>query len=213
MKFSEYKWGKPETDAHQYIFPVIFSLIEGYKVPKNALILDAGCGGGNLLSVLYGYGFENIYGFDISKSGIETALKCFPFLKGKVFVHDGYDKDLPLDIPQQFDVVISLEVIEHLFSPDTYLRNVNKWLKEEGFLIISTPYHGFLKNVVIALLGKFDTHFNPLFEGGHIKFFSMATLAKLLSKNGFDILKFKGAGRVPYLWKSMVIVAQKTRCL
>jgi 2-polyprenyl-6-hydroxyphenyl methylase/3-demethylubiquinone-9 3-methyltransferase len=102
-----------------------------------------------------------------------------------------------------------MEVIEHLYSPEKYIQNIHRWLKENGILIITTPYHGYLKNLVIALLNKFDTHFNPLWEGGHIKFFSKKSLIELLMKNKFDILKFRGAGRLPFLWKSMIIVSRK----
>jgi len=64
-----------------------------------------------------------------------------------------------------------VEVIEHLYSPKTYLANIYNWLKDDGYLILTTPYHGYLKNLAIALFNKFDNHFNPLWEGGHIKFF------------------------------------------
>jgi hypothetical protein len=49
-----------------------------------------------------------------------------------------------------------------------------------------------------------------LWHGGHIKFWSRATLSQLLRDNGFTVIDFSGVGRVPYLWKSMVLVAQKT---
>jgi len=43
--------------------------------------------------------------------------------------------------------------------------------------------------------------------GGHIKFWSRATLTALLAEEGFTVAHFEGAGRLPYLWKSMVVVA------
>ena len=62
--------------------------------------------------------------------------------------------------------------MEHLFSPKDYLDNINSWLKDEGFVILTTPFHGYLKNLLIALTNKFDSHVNPLWEGEHIKFYS-----------------------------------------
>jgi hypothetical protein len=38
-------------------------------------------------------------------------------------------------------------------------------------LIITTPYHGYLKNIALSVSVKFDHHVNPLWDGGHIKFF------------------------------------------
>ena len=63
--------------------------------------------------------------------------------------------------------------------------------------------------LTIALLNKFDKHFNPLWEGGHIKFFSKNTLYRLFEEAGMRPLKFYGAGRLPLLWKSMIIVGAK----
>ena len=54
-----------------------------------------------------------------------------------------------------------------------------------------------------------DSHFTALWDGGHIKFWSRRTLSLLLDECGFQIIDFEGAGRVPFLWKSMIVVATK----
>lgn len=107
-----------------------------------------------------------------------------------------------------FDAVVSTEVIEHLFSPAALPQFAKAVLKPGGHLIVTTPYHGWLKNVLIALAGKWDSHHTPLWEGGHIKFWSRRTLTLLLEENGFKVTQFVGAGRVFGLWKSMILVAR-----
>jgi 2-polyprenyl-6-hydroxyphenyl methylase/3-demethylubiquinone-9 3-methyltransferase len=82
-------------------------------------------------------------------------------------------------------------------------------LTEGGTAIISTPYHGYLKNLTIALLGKYDAHHNPLWDHGHIKFWSPSTLGTLLEETGFQDVSFARVGRVPPLAKSMIAVAHK----
>jgi len=72
-----------------------------------------------------------------------------------------------------------------------------------------TPYHGYLKNLVISLVGGWDRHFQVERDGGHIKFFSKRTLRRMAEAVGFRNLRFQGAGRLPWLWKSMILVAQK----
>jgi len=84
-------------------------------------------------------------------------------------------------------------------------------LDDEGYLIVTTPYHGYFKNLALAILGKWDQHLTALWHGGHIKFWSRATLTQLLVNNGFHVMDFRGVGRIPWLWKSMVIVARKSR--
>ena len=73
---------------------------------------------------------------------------------------------------------------------------------------MSTPYHGYVKNVALALAGKLDDPFPALWDGGHIKFFSRNTLEQMLREQGFEVTGFAGAGRLPYLWKSMLVKAR-----
>ena len=72
------------------------------------------------------------------------------------------------------------------------------------------PYHGYVKNLILAATGKLDAHFTTLWEGGHIKFFSRRTLTKLLELAGFRYESFQVAGRFPGLWKSMLLQVQKS---
>lgn len=124
-------------------------------------------------------------------------------------MHDAYESSLPDNFCKIYDVILSIEVIEHMYSPFKYLSNLNLWLKKGGILIISTPYHGYLKNLATALLNRFDFHSGSLNNMGHIKFFSKATISELLEKSGFRVVEFFGCGRMLYLWKSMLLVAEK----
>lgn len=75
--------------------------------------------------------------------------------------------------------------------------------------IISTPYHGYWKNLALALSGKMDAHFTALWDHGHIKFWSIDTLRRLLQEAGFAEIRFLRVGRIPPLAKSMIAVARK----
>ncbi|MBK8742608.1 MAG: hypothetical protein IPM02_25355 [Betaproteobacteria bacterium] len=66
---------------------------------------------------------------------------------------------------------------------------------------------GYWKN--LALTGKFDFHFTALWDGGHIKFWSIATLTTLLEEAGFEQIRFYRIGRIPALAKSMIAVARR----
>lgn len=110
---------------------------------------------------------------------------------------------------EPFDAVVSTEVIEHLFAPHLLPMYARDCLREGGYLILSTPYHGYLKDLALSISDNWDSHHTPLWHGGHIKFWSRATLTQLLSEHGFRVLGFSGVGRLPYLWKSMVLIAKK----
>ena len=109
-----------------------------------------------------------------------------------------------------FDTIISTEVIEHLYDPRKYVtfcKNILSKSETTKEFILSTPYHGYWKNLALSLTGKMDNHFTALWDGGHIKFWSKATITKVLEEQGFTVIDFKGCGRIPYLWKSMLIKA------
>ncbi|MDB5130913.1 MAG: class SAM-dependent methyltransferase [Mucilaginibacter sp.] len=172
---------------------------------RNQCILDLGCGNGYLVNYLIAQGF-NAFGTDASEKGIAIARETNP---ARFFVQDLSTSKLPDGLKNlNFDTIISTEVIEHLFDPEGFIGFCKKTLNGKGELVISTPYHGFLKNLGISIFNKWDAHFSPEWYGGHIKFWSKASLSHLLCKSGFTITDFKGCGRVPYFWKSMIIKAK-----
>lgn len=81
-------------------------------------------------------------------------------------------------------------------------------LKPGGVLIVSTPYHGYLKNLALSLADKWDDHHTPFWDGGHIKFWSRRTLSEFLRREGFEVLGFHDVGRLPFLWKSVILVGR-----
>jgi 2-polyprenyl-6-hydroxyphenyl methylase/3-demethylubiquinone-9 3-methyltransferase len=78
-----------------------------------------------------------------------------------------------------------------------------------GTAILSTPYHGYWKNLAMALTGKMDAHFTALWDHGHIKFWSVRTLTLLLEEAGFRDIHFERVGRIPPLAKAMIAVARR----
>jgi 2-polyprenyl-6-hydroxyphenyl methylase/3-demethylubiquinone-9 3-methyltransferase len=76
-------------------------------------------------------------------------------------------------------------------------------------LILTTSYHGYLKNLALSLTNCWDDHVHVDREGGHIKFFSEKTLSQMLHGSGFENVTYHNVGRVRWLWKSMVCRAEK----
>lgn len=190
------------THAHQYIVDPILDLLN----QANKMILDLGCGNGALVNMLVKKGF-NAYGTDASEDGIKIAQHLLP---DRFALQDLSTDDIPEKFANlKFDTIIATEVIEHLYDPRKFITFCKKVLQKNGGgeLILSTPYHGYIKNLLIALAGKWDQHANPLWDGGHIKLWSKSKLTQLLEEQGFMVTHFVGCGRIPYVWKSMVIKA------
>jgi 2-polyprenyl-3-methyl-5-hydroxy-6-metoxy-1,4-benzoquinol methylase len=187
-----------------YIAPAVITILANSKLSR---ILDLGCGNGALCCELYYLGFS-VVGAEPSADGFEASMAAAPTVK---FFNIGVDDD-PEKITLEegfFDAVVSTEVIEHLYSPHLLPAFAFKCLRPDGLLILSTPFYGYFKNLILAILGKWDKHHTALWCGGHIKFWSQKTLSRLLEDSGFSVESFHGVGRVPWLWKSMIIVARK----
>jgi len=201
----DYGWGSSnETCSHSYISPEIIKLIKKLKPKK---IIDIGCGNGFLCSQIHKAGYR-IAGVEYDISGYKIASSNNSELN---FYNLGVQDDPSIITNNEgrFDLVVSTEVIEHLFSPHMLPQFSSKLLNKGGHLIITTPYHGYLKNLALSILNKWDKHHTALWHGGHIKFWSKNTLSQLLEENGFKTIGFTGVGRAPYLWKSMILIAQK----
>lgn len=203
---NDYGWGSDdEPDSGSYIFPVIIKILKDLSLSR---VLDVGSGNGALCKRLKDEGYQ-VAGIENDRAGYELSRTLY---KDMNFYHFGVQDD-PGNLmreEEKFDAVVSTEVIEHLYAPNLLPQYSHDVLKKGGCLVISTPYHGYLKNLVIALLDKYDSHHNPLWHGGHIKFWSKRTLTTLLESNGFKVVAIYGVGRMPILWKSMIVVAVKS---
>lgn len=194
------------TWANAYLWPVVrreaMTLRRTLGVTK---IFDLGCGNGATAGMLAEIGFS-VTGIDTSESGISFAKAAFPDCT--FAVANACD-----DLTQRFGkfpLLVSLEVVEHLYDPRAFAKSAFDLLEPGGTAIISTPYHGYLKNVALALSGRMDRHFTVLWDGGHIKFFSIPSLRQLLAEAGFATIRFIRVGRLPPFAKSMIAVARKT---
>jgi 2-polyprenyl-3-methyl-5-hydroxy-6-metoxy-1,4-benzoquinol methylase len=182
-------------------------LLEVLKDKPKSTIIDLGCGNGWLTNLLIDLGY-NAYGTDASPTGIAFAKEKHP---DRFALQDLSKNALPAELEGiPFDLILSTEVIEHLYSPKKYIEFCKTLLSRNGggTVVLSTPYHGYWKNLVLSVAGTMDDHFTALWEGGHVKFWSRRTLTKLLESQGFQVTKFKGCGRLPYLWKSMILRAE-----
>ena len=199
-----YSYGSPDPPCTaDYLWPHVFDIL-GNECPEEGRVLDLGCGNGALTAALDAQGYD-VIGVDPSEEGIQQARNAHPELE--VHVGSAYD-DLRAEYGT-FSAVVSLEVVEHVYYPRKYARCVYDLIESGGVAILSTPYHGYLKNLALALTGKMDEHFTALWTHGHIKFWSRKTLRTLLEETGFQDLHFRRVGRIPPLAKSMIAVARK----
>jgi 2-polyprenyl-3-methyl-5-hydroxy-6-metoxy-1,4-benzoquinol methylase len=200
--YEEYWLREEESVVGDPLTPRRIELLRAELRPDVRKILDVGSGPGTLVGQLADAGYEAT-GFDISERAVELASRRYPapqFLQHAV-------EDLPWPVePGSQDVVAAFEVIEHLLRPRALIEGARQALAPGGHLALSTPYHGLLKNTVVALVA-FDRHFAA--EGDHIRFFSDRALRLLLTSAGFEVDRIRHFGRFPGVWAGVFVWARK----
>lgn len=149
---------------------IILDTIRKYLAPKeNRKILDIGCGAGLMLSSLTEVG--ETFGMDMSDDAIEFCRKNFAGTIKKGFLPDGipYEKDF-------FDLVVALDVIEHVDNDVEALAAMRNLLNATGKAVITVPAYMFLWSEHDDL-------------NQHKRRYSLGELRDKLTKSGFTIEK------------------------
>lgn len=196
----------PDTSPYRtasYLWPSVERHLRA--LPSSARrVFELGCGNGSFAAHMHALPLD-VVAVDPSVSGIAVASRSFA---GVAFHVASTDDDLA-DRFGRFPVVVSVEVVEHCYSPERFAKVAFDLLEPGGRLLLTTPFHGYWKNLALALTGKMDAHYTALWEGGHIKFFSIATITELLTTAGFVDVRIETIGRVPWLAKSMLVLARR----
>lgn len=155
----------------------LFSLITF----PNANIIELGCGCGEFADTMIKNGK-----YVIKYTGIDGSFNSAATVRNR----SGYDISLanfesPLPLPSTIaDIVISLEVIEHIANSERFLDEISRILKPNGHLILSTPNVGFLGSRLNYLIRA-----EVLQEGVHLRFFNRSILLAITSMAGLKYEK------------------------
>lgn len=183
------------TDAIRPFFPRNFT----------GNILDFGCGSGEILSeITKSNPKAKITGVDISKTALKQAEKRVPSGIYKIIIES---KKVPIK-SESIDFILANDVVEHVYDTEWMFNEFSRMLKKDGLILISTPYCGFIKNLIIALT-NFELVYDPL--GPHIRFYTKKSLKKCLDLVGFRIVHFGTFGRFYPVSKGMFVLAKKTK--
>ncbi len=123
-----------------------------YSILQKKKILDLGCGGG-LLSESLAKDGANIMAIDNSEELIKIAKERAYEKKYNI----NYEKSTIEKLAnknEKFDIIISLEVIEHVKDYKIFLQNIFKCLKPEGLIIISTINRSFFSYISTILIAE-----------------------------------------------------------
>jgi SAM-dependent methyltransferase len=200
--FYNQRYAQVSVDHRSEFHPDVRREIDGVLAalgPGSRRVLDFGCNVGTATR-LFAEAGHHVVGVDIAESVVAVARERVPSARFEVIESEA---KLPF-AEASFEFCFASEVIEHLFDVRGFLREVHRVLVPGGTFLVTTPYHGLVKNLVIALL-YFESHFSP--TGTHIRFFSRRSLARCLRAAGFEVERSRAVGRFFPLSRLLVVRA------
>ena len=160
-----------------------FNLSQNNKEPfKNINILDIGCGGGLLCEPLKRLG-ATVTGIDASKNNIEVAKLHAKEMNLNInYINCSPEK---LDFENKFDVILNMEVVEHVSNVDLFIKNCSRLIKKDGIMFASTINKN-LKSYLFAIVGaEYISRWLPIGTHDWEKFLTPNQLDAIAIKNNF----------------------------
>ena len=171
------------------------NVINNFKL-KNKLrplsginILDIGCGGGLLSEPLSRMG-ANVTGIDASYKNIRIAK--LHSKKNKLKINYLCSSPEKLKITKKFDVILNMEIVEHVEDIDFFLKSCSKLLKKNGLMFVAT-INKTLKSYIFAIVGaEYVLRWLPIGTHEWEKFVKPEDLKKILMKYNLSLNKLEG---------------------
>ncbi len=166
-----------------------FNIQKKDKILSGVKILDIGCGGGLLCEPMSRLGAE-VFGMDASKKNIEVAKihakKSNLNIKYFCSSPEKFKSDL------KFDVILNMEIIEHVEDVDFFLKSCSKFLKKNGVMFVAT-LNKTLKSYLFAIIGaEYILKWLPIGTHDWEKFVKPEELIRITKKYDLTLNDLKG---------------------
>lgn len=157
---------------------VIFQLIEDGKK-----LLDVGCGTGRLAEKLRIKKNCFVVGIEKDRTKVEIARRrC----DGIIIADVETLKEIPFSA-RYFDVIIFVDILEHLKEPGTILDKFKEYLKDDGYILVSVPNVANWTIRLKLLFGRWNYKELGLLDKTHLRFFTFQTAKRMLENSGYTI--------------------------
>ena len=166
-----------------------FKLKNKSKPLSGIKILDIGCGGGLLSEPMSRMG-ANVTGIDASDKNIKIAK--LHSKKNKLKINYLCSSPEKLKITKKFDVILNMEIVEHVEDIDFFLKSCSKLLKKNGLMFVAT-INKTLKSYIFAIVGaEYVLRWLPIGTHEWEKFVKPEDLKKILMKYDLSLNKLEG---------------------
>jgi len=164
--------------------------IKSSKKPLNKInLLDIGCGGGLLSEPMCRLG-ANVVGIDASSKNIEVAK--FHAKKSRLKINYKVASPEKLKTNIKFDIILNMEIVEHVENVDFFIKESTKLLKKNGIMFVAT-LNKTLKSYAFAIVGaEYILKWLPIGTHDWEKFIQPNDLIRISAKNSLSLKKLDG---------------------
>ena len=167
----------------------IFKIKNENKPLERIKILDIGCGGGLLSEPMTRLGAD-VVGIDASNKNIQVAK--IHAKKNKLDIKYICTSPENFETKNKFDVILNMEIIEHVEDVDFFLKSCSKLLKKNGIMFVAT-LNKTLKSYVFAIIGaEYILRWLPIGTHDWEKFIKPNNLIDSLNKHNLKVDKIDG---------------------
>lgn len=153
-------------------------------IDKNKNVLEIGCSTGQISRRLLKNNCE-VIGIEIDEDASKSAKSYC-----KHVINEDVEKIEDLPYPEKyFDFIVYGDVLEHLKAPEQTLKKFRRYLKDDGFIVVSLPNIANWKFRFRLLLGRFQYQESGILDKTHLRFFTLKSSKDLLNQTGFEVVK------------------------
>ena len=166
-----------------------FNLKDKSKPLNKINILDIGCGGGLLSEPMSRLG-ANVVGIDASEKNIKIAKMHAKKNNLKIEYKNTSPENLKTN--KKFDVILNMEIVEHVEDVNFFIKSCSKLLKKNGIMFVAT-LNKTLKSYVFGIIGaEYIMRWLPIGTHDWEKFVNPDDLIAIAKKNNLTVQKLDG---------------------
>ncbi len=194
---------KTTSTPPSYYTQIRTELFQFFEKPVDS-VLELGCGTGATLVALQEKKLaKTVVGIEYFEPAFQRAKKVLDKAY-TVDLENGNEIEKFEKNSHKFDVILMPDILEHLRHPEAILARAYRWLKPNGFIVVSVPNIRHYSVLKMLLRGRWDYEDAGIMDRTHVHFFTKANIIEMIEAAGFEVETVVANGGYLPGWKGVL---------